>query len=106
MAKQVPIRDSNGQYSHRKRAWVKRHEAAGHGEWKNGVFEFHRQEVAPPVSVYGAPGSRAVSLIDRMWDQGADTREFPVDSSYWDGRSMRFWRDQSSSHGKIVVAGR
>jgi hypothetical protein len=110
MAKHVPVIDSSGQFTRRKRAWVEKHEQAGNGTWKDGTFVFHRtcsersdtratMRASAPAA--GAPGTRAASLMGQQWAQ-RDLREFPIDTHFWDGRAvLKFWGDQGT-HGKPV----
>lgn len=96
----LPVIDSHGKFGHRKRAWIERHEAAGHGAWRDdGVFVFQRHGTMTNASV---PGARTVGLLDRLRAQ-PDAREFPIDINYWDGRGvLKFWADQSSPSGLRV----
>ena len=110
MANKVKVIDSNGQQSERKAQWVRKHEEARNGEWRDGVFVFYRnaeeraaakRECRP--AAYGSPGTRAASLMGQVWAE-KDRREFPVDTSFWDGRGvLRFWADQAS-HGRRIDA--
>ena len=100
MAKYVPVIDSSGQFTRRKRSWVDKHAEAGNGEWREGTFVFHRTcteraearaEMKIKPAAYGEPGTRAAALLGRQWAQ-KDTREFPVDTHFWDGRAvLKFW---------------
>lgn len=104
MAKQLlPVIDSNGNFSRRRSTWVRKHEAQGTCACNaDGVFVFGAQPANAPAPIYGVSGTRAVSLIDRMWE-ASDKREFPVDTAYWDGRGcLRFWADQASAKSVIT----
>lgn len=99
MAKQLlPVIDSNGNFSRRRSTWVRKHEAQGTcARDASGVFVFGAKPATTEAPIYGVPGTRAARLFGQLPDVVRDTREFPIDAAYWDGRAcLRFWADQAS----------
>lgn len=110
MAKRFPVIDASGQFSRRRRGWIKQQEAEKNGEWREGIFVLKAIPAAPITnamtcspSAHRGPNTRAASLLGQLWAQ-PDRRAFPVDANFWDGRGvLRFWGDQSSAKSRRTM---